>query len=291
MLYIGLLLLGVSWAADTDSAPLLADVPLSLAADAAIATDATPKALGAGLDVELYGSGCTCGSPCLTGFGGFGICQANGRCANNIIPPNCDGNCGNCGDPCTRSGLPGFCGVGGVCRIGLTRPPCGNNCRPPICPLIFCSGPQTTPTDHNGCPLCPICGVGNGGFCLTDANCPAGQECAGSGLLRRCRPRISRTCRPWLLSSSTTDVALSADSSDSLSDSSLSASASLLYPGGWNRCPSGQVCINGECVPCPIVDCIPPPCPFSLIPQTLSNGCPGCPRCPNTCFGSNCWWT
>jgi len=159
--------------------------------------------------------------------------------------------------------------VNGVCKI----------CPMLMCMTIYCPLEQQQMQYNDGCRTCPICPGGGSGSCTSDSDCGAGQACVSMGLYRRCQPRVTgQNCFAW--PSLATDF--------SASSVALGTSASLY----GSRCPSGQVCINGACQPCPMPPCAQPLClGGNLIPTTMANGCPGCPRCSGgggSCTGIYC---
>lgn len=166
------------------------------------------------------------------------------------------------------------CPTGQYCANGVCRQCPVVDCIPPPCE----GGTLVPSTMDNGCPGCPKCSIEGGTGCFNDASCPADQQCVRVGFYGKCQPRGCAAI-PYSVAGSLTASAAS-------SDTSVAASANGLY---YNRCPSGQYCMNGVCRLCPQLACVRPMCTVGshLITPTMDNGCPGCPRCV-PCVGRNC---
>ena len=71
---------------------------------------------------------CICGEPCTITGGGQGVCQTDGTCANNIVPPNCDEDCTVCPDQSIFGSCPSTTDAA-VCAGVAGCEYCANECR------------------------------------------------------------------------------------------------------------------------------------------------------------------
>jgi hypothetical protein len=155
--------------------------------------------------------------------------------------------------------------IGGVAAAAISVPIKDLTSKPP-CPVVDCIPPscpswqQQTPTDANGCPLCPTCTGGN--WDLTDRfpcpmvrcvppNCPLSQQET---------PKTEQGCPLCPKCKGVVGI-----------NPVLTAGASLSVQGA-------ALDLTG--VVCPLLSCPELNCPLFLQEKTTgANGCPGCPRC------------
>lgn len=192
-----------------------------------------------------YPKECVCGTRCTTSYGHTGVCQADGH----------------------------------TCSTTNYHPYCKIACHPPICSTLYCPYEQQQKQyDSHGCELCPICKPIHSSTCYSDADCPAGQECAPGHYYRQCQPSYPTLQRCYNYPTLSGDTRAIADTN---SDLGLTGGVDAGLYIGFNRCPPGFVCVNGYCRGCPKLFCAPLPlyCNGIVTHAPLSNGCPSCPRC------------
>lgn len=196
---------------------------------------------------------CICGQSCTMSGGGTGVCQTDGQCAVNILPPNCNGGSvvsfaaatsfasrlgvGGpcvCGQSCTMSGGGmGVCQTNGQCAVNILPPNCNGG------PVAAFEGPSAFASPWK-CPMlrikCP------------ELNCPTFMQ--ETPMDDRGCPRGCASCR--------STFSAAAVGSSALDLPKLDFTAPV----------------------CPKLACVQLNCPPFLQEQTtLANGCPGCPRC------------
>lgn len=191
------------------------------------------------------------------------MCQPNGDCVVNFVPPNCNGVF-----------VRGFEASAVSCPLV--------NCAPPICPV----DQQETPKNERGCSLCPRCRPGLLPPSVLGAPSPGvdiWRKQGDTGTPIPARPCPLPRCGPANCPESQQEIFQNARGCPMCPVCKVSSASSVYGASPTNAETFQRIGGQREATPpahCPRPACISPNCPESQ-QETSQNdqGCPMCPRC------------